>query len=283
IERDYEELRPLLFSIAYRMLGSVSEAEDVVQEAFIRYQRALEERAQRIRSPKAYLSAAVTRLAIDHLDSARVRREHYVGEWQPEPVLTDETALEGERAVFLLHDVFDYSYEEVARIVGKSEVNCRQLAVRARRRVRDGAPRFEASREERERLADRFFAAFTGAGDVEDLIEVLAADVVDYGDGGGKAPAARKAVHGRERVARLLGGLAEQARKLGVRARRTEINGQPGAVFLDSGDRVISITTLDIAEGQVQAVRSITNPEKLAHLGPPADLPELLRLLSTRR
>ncbi len=307
IERDYEELRPLLFSIAYRMLGSVSEAEDVVQEAFIRYQRALEERAQRIRSPKAYLSAAVTRLAIDHLDSARVRREHYVGEWQPEPVLTDETALEGERyveqadsismafllllerlspverAVFLLHDVFDYSYEEVARIVGKSEVNCRQLAVRARRRVRDGAPRFEASREERERLADRFFAAFTGEGDVEDLIELLAADVVAYGDGGGKAPAARKAVHGRERVARLLGGLAEQARKLGVRARRTEINGQPGAVFLDSGDRVISITTLDIAEGQVQAVRSITNPEKLAHLGPPADLPELLRLLSTRR
>src|SRR5215470_5301297 len=178
----FAALRPTLFSLAYRMLGSVSEAEDVVQEAFLRQQRALS-RGDEIESPKAYLSAVVTRLSIDHLRSARARREVYVGEWLPEPILTD-TPLEldpadhaeqadslslaflvlleelspVERAVFLLHDVFAYEYDEIARTVGKSTENCRQLATRARRRIDEQKPRFEVSQEERERLAARFFA-----------------------------------------------------------------------------------------------------------------------------
>src|SRR5438552_12871705 len=179
----YDDLRPLLFSIAYRMLGSVAEAEDIVQEAFLRYQRSLSEHTAEIESPRAYLSAVTTRLAIDHLRSARVRREQYVGEWLPEPVLTDETSLDGacyveeadslsmafllvlerlspvERAVFLLHDVLAYGYDEISGIVGKSENNCRQLAARARRHVQEEKPRFEASRQQREELAARFFDA----------------------------------------------------------------------------------------------------------------------------
>ena len=191
----YEDLRPLLFSIAYRMLGSVAEAEDIVQEAFLRYQRALAEQTGEVESPRAYLSAVTTRLAIDHLRSARVRREQYVGEWLPEPVATEETRLDGaryveeadslsmafllvlerlspvERAVFLLHDVFDYGYDEISRIVGKSEDNCRQLATRARRHVQEEKPRFEASRRQREELAARFFDALD-EGDVDSLIEI---------------------------------------------------------------------------------------------------------------
>src|SRR4051794_980193 len=229
----YDDLRPLLFSIAYRMLGSVAEAEDIVQEAFLRYQRALAEQTAEIESPKAYLSAVTTRLAIDHLRSARVRREQYVGEWLPEPVLTEETQLDGaryveeadslsmafllllerltpvERAVFLLHDVFDYGYEEIARIVGKSEDNCRQLAARARRHVREEKPRFEASQAQREELADRFFAA-VGDGDLERLVELVAADAAVYGDGGGNAPSWPRPILGRERVAKLWAGVGRK-------------------------------------------------------------------------
>ncbi|MGH2676285.1 MAG: sigma-70 family RNA polymerase sigma factor, partial [Actinomycetota bacterium] len=198
----YEELRPLMFSIAYRMLGSASEAEDIVQEAFLRFHRE-SGRGTAIQSPKAYLSAITTRLSIDHLRSARVRRERYVGTWLPEPVLTDdvpqlaETAdslsmaflvlLESltpvERAVFLLREVFEYGYQEIATVVGKSEENCRQIAVRARRQVEAKKPRFEASRKRREELARRFFDAM-GKGDTDGLVGLLAADVVAYGDGG---------------------------------------------------------------------------------------------------
>src|SRR5581483_3666396 len=251
VAEDYEDLRPLLFSIAYRMLAGVAEAEDIVQEAFLRYQRALDESAP-IESPKAYLSAVVTRLAIDHLRSARRRKETYVGQWLPEPLLTDDAAPDGardaetadtlsmafllllerlspvERAVFLLHDVFDYGYGEIAEIVGRSEGNCRQLAVRARRHVEEHKPRFEASREERERLAARFFDAI-GEGDMDGLVELLAADVVVYGDGGGKVTSWPQPIVGRERVARLLLGLGRQAAGLGVAFRRAEVNGQPGA------------------------------------------------------
>jgi RNA polymerase sigma-70 factor (ECF subfamily) len=190
VTETYEDLRPLLFSIAYRMLGSVAEAEDVVQDAFLRYHDALGRPGAEIESPKAYLSAVTTRLAIDHLRSARVRRESYVGEWLPEPLLTDESAPDAaryaedadslsmafllvlerlspvERAVFLLHDVFDYGFGEVASIVGKSEANTRQLAVRARRHVEAEKPRFEASREQRDERAARFFDA-VGDGDME--------------------------------------------------------------------------------------------------------------------
>ncbi len=205
-----EELRPFLFSIAYRMVGSVAEAEDIVQDAFVRYQQAVSDRPDEIDSPRSYLAAVTSRLAIDHLRSARVRRETYPGEWLPEPLLTEEMPLDGERyveqadslsmaflvlleqlnpverAVFLLRDVFDYGYDEIARIVGKSEDNCRQLAVRARRHIEAEKPRFAATRAQHERLAARFFEA-VGNGDLASLVELLAADVAVYGDGGGKA------------------------------------------------------------------------------------------------
>lgn len=284
----YEELRPLMFSIAYRMLGSASEAEDVVQEAFLRYHRETSA-GTAIDSPKAYLSTITTRLAIDQLRSARVRRERYVGTWLPEPVLTDtqsdaavqaETAdslsmaflvlLESltpvERAVFLLHDVFDYGYDEIAGVVGRSEPNCRQIAVRARRQVDAKRPRFEASRRRREELAERFFAAIVD-GDEEGLVGLLAQDVVAYGDGGGKAPAFPKPVYGAERVARLLLGALARGEQLGVRgASYVDVNGQPGAVFLDADDRPVVAVSLDIADGVVQTVRAVGNPDKLHHL-----------------
>jgi RNA polymerase sigma-70 factor (ECF subfamily) len=294
----YEELRPMLFSIAYRMVGRVSEAEDIVQEAFLRYHRA-ETEGEEIDTPKAYLSAVTTRLSIDYLRSARAQREEYVGEWLPEPLLTGpdadtaqhaETAdslslaflvlLESlspvERAVFLLHDVFGYGYDQVSDVVGKSEDNTRQLAVRARRRVDERRPRFEASREERERLADRFFEAVE-EGDTEGLVGLLAHDVVVYGDGDRKGPAWRRPIYGRDNVSRLLLGLRDQWTKVGVRLRRTEINGQPGAMFLDREGRLINIFSLDVADGAVQTIRSVANPEKLGHLGPLADVRALLR------
>jgi RNA polymerase sigma-70 factor, ECF subfamily len=285
----YEELRPLMFSIAYRMVGSASEAEDIVQEAFLRFHRESGKETA-IESPKAYLSAVTTRLSIDHLRSARVRRESYIGTWLPEPLLTDpesdvaghaETAdslsmaflvlLESlspvERAVFLLREVFDYGYDEIATVVGKSEDNCRQIAVRARRQIEAKKPRFEASRQRREELARRFFDAVS-EGDTEGLIGLLAADVVAYGDGGGKAPAFPRPVYGRERVARLLMGASARGERLRVIGMRiATINGQPGALFLDPEGRPVAAVTLDIADGLVQTVRAVANPEKLRHLG----------------
>jgi RNA polymerase sigma-70 factor (ECF subfamily) len=284
----YEELRPLMFSIAYRMVGSVSDAEDIVQDAFLRFHRATKQ-GEVVESPKAYLSAITTRLSIDHLRSARVRRETYVGQWLPEPILTDESAdaehhaetadslslaflvmLESlspvERAVFLLREVFGYEYEEIARVVGKSEDNCRQIAVRARHQVEAKKPRFEASRRRKEELAQRFFAAAM-AGDSEGLLDLLAADVAAYGDGGGKAPAFPKPVFGRDNVARLLLGLRDRAPELGIRTLRpAEINGQPGAVFFDPEGRPVVVVSLDIAEDQILAVRAVSNPDKLNHI-----------------
>jgi RNA polymerase sigma-70 factor, ECF subfamily len=284
------ELRPLMFSIAYRMLGSASEAEDIVQEAFLRYHRE-SEKGTGIETPKAYLSTITTRLCIDHLRSARARREQYFGTWLPEPVLTDdepdvaphaETAdslsmaflvlLESltpvERAVFLLREVFDYGYDEIARVVGKSEDNCRQIAVRARRQVEARKPRFEVSRARREELARRFFDA-VAMEDESALLDLLAADVVVYADGGGKARALPHPVTGRDRVARLLINTASQGqRELGVaEVRRTWINGQPGALLLDGAGAAVAAVTLDIADEQIQAVRAIANPEKLRRLG----------------
>jgi RNA polymerase sigma-70 factor, ECF subfamily len=294
----FEELRRLLFSIAYRMLGSVAEAEDIVQETFLRFQRAVEDGTE-IESPKAYLSATTTRLAIDHLRSARVRRERYVGTWLPEPLVTDDEAdaarhaetadslslaflvvLESlspvERAVFLLREVFDYGYDEIARVVGKTEDNTRQLAVRARRRVEERKPRFEASRRQRDELARRFIAA-AHAGDTEGLVSMLAADAVLYGDGGGKAPAAPRPIHGRERVGKAIAGWVRRARAANLVLEAVEVNGQPGVRLVDPDGRLVGVGSLDIADGVVQTVRSIVNPEKLAHLGPVADARRLLR------
>jgi RNA polymerase sigma-70 factor (ECF subfamily) len=295
----FEDLRPLMFSIAYRMLSSVGDAEDLVQEAFLRYERALAG-GDEIESPKAYLSAVVTRLAIDHLRSARVRRERYVGQWLPEPLLTDEGAEDPaahaeqadslsmafllllerlspvERAVFLLHDVFGYGYDEIAQIVGKSEANCRQLATRARRHVEAEKPRFEASRRQRDELAARFFAA-ASKGDLDGLVEMLAADAVVYGDGGGKAPQWSRPIVGAERVARLFANLGRQMAEVGLSVQPHQVNGQPGAVVLDPEGRVVNALSLEIVDGAVQTVRSVINPDKLHHLGPVADAWALLR------
>jgi RNA polymerase sigma-70 factor (TIGR02957 family) len=297
----YEELRPRAFAIAYRMLGSVSEAEDVVQEGLFRLHRAIES-GERIESEGAYLATVVTRLAIDELRSARARRERYVGEWLPEPLLTtdeeDDPAHQAEiadslsmaflvlleslspeqRATFLLREVFDYPYDEIAEIVGRTPDATRQLAVRARRRVEEGRPRFAASREERDELANRFFAA-AREGDLESLESLLAADVELHGDGGGKAPALARPVYGRERVARTLSAWfhAGATRIGGITLRRTEVNGQPGAVFLTADGAVISVMALGFTEGQVSSVSSIVNPDKLRHVGPVADIAALLR------
>jgi RNA polymerase sigma-70 factor, ECF subfamily len=298
-----ESLRPLLLSIAYRMLASVSEAEDVVQEAFLRHERALAD-GVRIESTRAYLSALVTRLAIDDVRSARARREAYVGQWLPEPIVTDggdqDAQLERaeslsmafllllqrlsplERAVFLLHDVFGYPFAEIAAVVGKTEEHCRQLALRARRHVEAGRPRFEISAEKRNDLARRFLAAVTD-GDHDALVQMLARDAVVYGDGGGKAPQWPAPIAGGEHVARLLGSLGARLRALHGHVVPREINGQPGAMLLDRERRLISVFSLEIRDGAVQAVRSVINPDKLRHLGPPADIPALLRLLKEAR
>jgi RNA polymerase sigma-70 factor (TIGR02957 family) len=294
--RLFEELRPAAFAIAYRMLGSVSEAEDVVQEAFLRLHRTLRE-GERVSSPRAYLSTVVTRLCIDQLRSARARRERYIGEWLPEPLLASDEAdparhaevadslslaflvlLESlspeQRAAFLLREVFDYPYDQIARIVGKSQDNTRQLVTRARRQVQEGRPRFEASRERREVLARRFFAAAVD-GELEALEELLAHDVVLHGDGGGKAPALAHPVHGRVKVARtLLAWFRAAARIGGVTLRSAEVNGQPGALLLDPEGRLVTVLAVDVADGKVQAIRSIVNPDKLRHLGPTANLGE---------
>jgi RNA polymerase sigma-70 factor, ECF subfamily len=289
----FDELRPLMFSIAYRMVASVTEAEDAVQEAFVRYQQALGDGVE-IASPKAYLSAVVTRLCIDQLRSAPKRREAYVGEWLPEPLLTDEVVdpaaraeqsdslsmafllvLERlspvERAVFLLYDVFGYSYAEIAAIVGKSETNCRQLAVRARRYVKAEKPRFDAPRAESDRLAAQFFAAVT-EGDVEGLVEMLADDVVVYGDGGGKAPQWMVPIAGAERVARLLSAVGRDVRANQIAIELHDVNGQPGAALRTADGQLINVFSLDIVDGVVQTVRSVINPDKLRHLGPVADV-----------
>jgi RNA polymerase sigma-70 factor, ECF subfamily len=303
-----DDLRPLLFAIAYRMLGSVTEAEDIVQEAFLRYHRAVSGPGPaKPESPKAYLSAITTRLCIDHARSARVRRETYVGAWLPEPLLTDMAApgsvhLSGtdpaslaeqsdtlsmafllllerlspvERAVFLLHDVFSYGYDEVAKIIGRSEDACRQLGYRARKHLASQRRRFDASRGDRAELAERFFAAM-GAGDMDGLISMLAADAVVTGDSGGAKPSWPRPITGRERVGRLFAALGLQLREAGGSIRLTGVNGQPGALFLAADGRLISVMALEIADGQVVAARSVISRRKLRHLGPLADLPALL-------
>jgi RNA polymerase sigma-70 factor (TIGR02957 family) len=298
-ERLLDELRPVAFAIAYRMLGSVSEAEDVVQEALVRMNHALDA-GEQIASPRAFIATITTRLAINELRSARARREHYVGDWLPEPIITDgrddpaqhaETAdslsmamlvlLESlspeQRAALLLHDVFDYGYPEIAAIVGKSEDNVRQLATRARRHVQDRRPRFQTTPEKRDELARRFLAA-AEQGDLAGLEAILAHDVELTGDGGGKVPALARSLHGRSRVAQtLVNWLRAAARVPGVSLRAVEVNGGPGALFLDGEERVVAVWALEIAGGQVRSISSIVNPDKLAHLGPVGDFDELLR------
>jgi RNA polymerase sigma-70 factor (TIGR02957 family) len=298
-ERVLDELRPVAFAIAYRMLGSVSEAEDVVQEALLRVHQALE-RGERIASPRAFVATVTTRLAINELRSARARRERYVGEWLPEPIITDreddparhaemadslslamlvllESLSPEQRAVLLLHDVFEYRYPEIAEIVGKNEDNVRQLATRARRHVEDRRPRFQTTREQRDELSRRFFAA-AEQGDLAALEALLAHDVQLTGDGGGKAPALARSVHGRNRVARaLINWIGLAGRVPGVSMRPVEVNGGPGALYVDAQQRLIAVMALEVAGGEITSVSSIANPDKLTHLGPVADHKALLQ------
>jgi RNA polymerase sigma-70 factor (ECF subfamily) len=296
------EYRPLLFSIAYGMTGSVGDAEDIVQDAFVGLTRA-RLAGTTIADPKAYLATAVTRLGINYLTSARVRRETYVGDWLPEPVVVPadrpgpaehaeladslsmaflvllEALSPVERAVFMLREVFGYGYPDVARITGKTEVNCRQIFARARHRiaaggqVRDVAPS-PARRAEGEELARRFFEAAAG-GDMDALLGMLAPDVVVHGDGGGKAQAIGAPLHGRERVAQLLAGLFRRGRSLGTSLRLAWVNGQPGAVGYDAAGRVFCVFELEVADGLVQAIRGVVNPDKLRHIGPVSDVARL--------
>ncbi|NUW40907.1 RNA polymerase sigma-70 factor [Nonomuraea rhodomycinica] len=287
--QEFQELRPLLFSIAYRLLGSVSEAEDAVQETWLRYASS----PTRPASVKAYLSATVSRIAIDVLRSARVRREEYAGQWFPEPLLADpyedpersaeladsvsmaallllERLSPLERAVFVLREVFGFGFAEVASAVGRSEAACRQLAVRARRHMDAGRARFEADRREREELAGRFFDAFR-EGDVAGLRELLAADVRMVGDSGGKAPLWGKGVFGADNVARTLASIIAPFLRIGGTVEPHEMNGQPGAIFRDRDGRIVNTLLLDVLDGQVQTIRAVINPDKLRHLGPVAD------------
>jgi RNA polymerase sigma-70 factor (TIGR02957 family) len=290
---DYTGYRPLMFSIAYRMTGSVSDAEDIVQEAFLRVARPSADAPSRddVASPKAYLATVTTRLAIDHLRSARVRRESYVGTWLPEPLIADrepdpadlaetsdslsmaflvllESLSPAERAVFLLREVFGYGYPEIAEAVGKTEAACRQTFARARRHIDEGRPRFETSRAEGDELTSLFLAAAHG-GDITRLFERLAPDVVFYGDSGGQGEVTFIApVFGRERVAEIVRVQLARTVQAGASLRAAWVNSQPGFLACDADGDLIAVISLDVLDGQVQAVRAVANPEKLRHIGP---------------
>lgn len=292
VESDvFNDHRSLLFAIAYRMIGSVMDAEDIVQEAYLRWQRRGESVAQ---SPKAYLSTVVTRLCVDHLRAAHTRRETYTGTWLPEPLVTEgepdiadvaalheslslaflvllETLTPVERAVFLLHDVFAYDFHEVAGIVGKSEANCRQLGRRARQQIQSGRPRFDPSSEHQEQLTRQFITACVD-GDLTGLLATLARDATLWADGGGKARAPLRPIDGAERVAAfILGGLRKAPEASEIRD--ASVNGQPGFVFLVDGT-VRTVSALDIVDGQIRAIRVVANPDKLrAALRPPTHAP----------
>ncbi|HTV10449.1 MAG TPA: RNA polymerase sigma-70 factor [Acidimicrobiales bacterium] len=290
---DETELRPLMFSIAYRMTGSVAEAEDIVQEAFFRIGRARENGVV-VASPKAYLTATTTRLAINYLRSARARRESYVGTWLPEPVVADldespeqmaelsdslsmafllllESLTPVERAVFLLREVFEYPYEDIAPVVDKSEANCRQIFARSRQRIGGQQARYEASREQSEALVVSFLAAARD-GDLGQLVDLLAADAAFYGDGGGKATSTPQPLFGRDQVAIFVVTLFERAKRLGISLEPVLVNGGPGVISHDPQGKVVSVLSFEVLDGVVETIRGITNPNKLGHLGVVSDL-----------
>ena len=281
----FQAYRSLLFSIAYRMLGSVMDAEDGVQEAYLRWHKAIEN-GEVVQSPKTYLCTIVTRWCIDQLRAARAQREAYVGVWLPEPLVEpnapDLAEMAGlseslstafllllehlspvERAVFLLHQVFDYEYGEIAKIVGKSEENCRQIARRARQHLSARRPHYAVPFEQREQLTHEFIRACV-SGDMDGLLALLTDDVVFHSDGGGRVPAALNPIYGPSRVARLILGLQRKAPP-GLITRVAIVNGQPGIVNCLNGVP-FAVVALDIAEGRIQEIDLILNPDKLQHI-----------------
>jgi RNA polymerase sigma-70 factor (ECF subfamily) len=279
-ERVFEDRRAAMTGLAYRMLGSRSDAEDVVQDAWLRWRT-----AQDVHNPDAFLNKVITRLCLDRLKSARARREVYVGEWLPEPVLEDDPlapfsaenlsvafllALERltplERAAFLLHDVFDTPFADVASTLGRSEAACRQLAARAREHVKAARPRYKPSPEEEKRLTEAFLtAALTGDADL--LRQILAEDVVMHSDGGGVVRANLNPVRGLDRAVRFIQGiLRKNPPPPGAMGRIARVNGQPGALMLSSSGGIIQTTALEIRDGRIVAAYTVRNPEKLAHL-----------------
>ena len=280
---DFNEHRPLLFSIAYRMLGTVTDAEDMVQETFLRWHQTADEK---VREAKTYLATIITRLCIDYLRSARVRREQYVGTWLPEPMLTQQTdnssnlmeladslsiaflaVLERlspiERAVFLLRDVFEYDYEEISSMVGKSPTNCRQILRRAKQHIAAERSRFPVSHPQQEQITAQFLEAST-SGDLQDLLLLFAKDVTFLSDGGGQVVATLKPIHGAGKIARML--LAMRRKWLAnVVSHLVEINGQPGIIqYLDG--HIHSAMTLEIVDGRIQSIYSVRNPDKLKQI-----------------
>jgi RNA polymerase sigma-70 factor (ECF subfamily) len=278
----FAEQRPKLVGVAYRMLGSVADAEDVIQETFLRWQEVVDAET-RIESPSAYLTTMVSRRCLDELRSARRRREQYVGEWLPEPLLEDdrldpeatteladslstaflvvlEALSPGERAAFLLHDVFGYGYAELARILERGEPACRTLVARARRRVAERRPRFDVSPEEHTRLLTEFMHA-TAAGDVNGLVSLLAHDAVLQSDGGGVVRAALKPIEGADRIARWAVGVAERLPQ-DVSFAVAPVNGLPGIVMREHG-AVFGVLSIDVRDGTIQNVYLQLNPEKL--------------------
>lgn len=290
----YLEYRPLMFSIAYRMTGSVSDAEDIVQDAYLRLDRRLREGDQ-IGNTRAFLTTVTTRLAIDQMTSARARREAYVGTWLPEPLLVEQepgpqeraelsdtlsfaflVMLESlsplERAVFLLREVFEYDYAQVAEITGKSEQNCRQILARARRHVASG-PRFPVSAAEGEQVARQFIAAIQG-GDVTAVLDLLAPDVVAIGDGGGRGPASRVPLRGKEKVGAFLAGSLRRGQVAGGAGGQAEfawVNGEPGGIGRDADGRIVAVVALEITNGKITGIRAVSNPDKLSHIGETSD------------
>jgi RNA polymerase sigma-70 factor (ECF subfamily) len=282
----FNQHRGLLFSIAYRMLGLVADAEDMLQDAFIRWQQTSD---SDIRSPKAFLITVVSRLCINHLQSARAQREEYIGQWLPEPLVTDsgsdplellradesismaflvllERLTPDERAVFLLHEVFDYGYPEIATVLGKTEANCRQILRRARGHVGAVRPRFEASRQEHDDLLETFLQA-TGKGEMAGMVALLSKDAVLHSDGGGRATALPNLIYGADNIARAI---VHGLRKLVPMERVNSIlqlNGRSGVVSYLNG-KAYSVLTMDVSDGRIRGIYVVTNPEKLAHLPP---------------
>jgi RNA polymerase sigma-70 factor, ECF subfamily len=290
LESSFQRYHTLLFAIAYRMLGSASEAEDMLQESYIRYMQATQDKQanpQEIRSVKAYLTTIVTRLCLDYLKSARMQREQYIGPWLPEPILTadpEAMALQTleqresvglaflrllerltpyERSVLLLHDVFAYRHEEIAEIIGKSAAHCRLLLRQAKEHLQEQRARFTPSADVQQRLVERFVDACQ-VGNVEGLVDLLAQEVAKWADGGGKVGAARRPVYGREKVLRLLSGLMRLYYPH-FHFSVAEINGTVG-VLMWHGDSLVGVTVFEIRDEQIYEMYDVLNPDKLAYI-----------------